>query len=922
MKAFINPRPAVAFVLVASVLVGDLALADSRRHWSFVPPRRPSTPDVKAADWAQHSCDRFVLARLEAEGLPPSPEADAHTLIRRVSLDLTGVPPGLEEVDGYVSDPNPDVYERLVDRLLASPSYGERMALDWLDGARYADTFGYHEDWPRDVWAWRDWVISAFNSDLPFDQFTVEQLAGDLLTNPTQDQIIATGFNRLHGVTASGHPTEFRVKHIVDRVKTTSAVWLGLTLECAQCHTHKYDPVSQKEFYRFYAFFNTINAPPVMGNGQGNLPPKIQLPSVEQKKKLAALEQEIAGAEKALSARAGASGSAIAAWEKQATTKLDKKREPEGLVSRFGETRQFDGQTKIDLADEAPDGAGFERDDSFSFGARVFYPKSGGGPVLGRVDGESADRGYDLVIDPRGKAVVHLTHRWPSSAIQVLTRPRVDPDGWHHLFVTYDGSSKSSGIKIYFDGKLQTFLEITHDNLDDTIRTDQSLVVGRRKAGGKVFTGSIEDVRVYNRQLTQEEVTALADPSAPILAIAADKRTEKQKETLRQYYLENHDDEYEKLTTALADLREAETKLQKSIPTTMVMREMKNPRRTHILIRGEWNRAGEEVTAGTPTVLPPIPTGEAANRLGLARWLVDSSHPLTSRVTVNRFWQLIFGAGIVKTAEDFGTQGELPSHPDLLDFLATEFIRIGWDTKMMMRQLVTSATYRQSSKVTPALLAKDRENRLLARGPRFRLPAELLRDNALAISGLLLRKIGGPSVRPYQPPGLWKEATNRPYKQDHGDKLYRRGLYTYWRRSGPPPNMVAMDATNREVCIVRRQRTNTPLAALVMMNDPTFVEAARALAERVLKSGSSVDERVELLFRLATARFPGRDERAILLHVYNEQIEAFRQDDNAAKELLAVGESERDERLDVFEHAAWTAVATLVLNLDETMTKE
>lgn len=913
--------------------------AEDREHWAFAPPSRPQAPRVRDPDWPRQELDRFVLARLEKEGLSPSPEADRSTLIRRLSFDVTGLPPAPGEVDAFLADRNPDAYERLVDRLLASPAYGERMALEWLDGARYADTYGFHEDWPREMWAWRNWVVNAFNRNMPFDQFTVEQLAGDLLPDATRAQQIATGFNRLHGVTASGHPDEFRTRQIIDRIKTTSTVWMALTTGCSQCHDHKYDPITQREFYELYAFFNTIGDPPVMGNGQGNLPPFVSMPSSEQEEAIATLEKEIARVEKNLEERAVLVAAPGEDWQRQMLTKLKEKPAFHDAIAGYsqngtdGKTLTATGSTADSDGGEAPgqvgdgqtyvsltDTADFNRHDSFSCVLWI-RPEKASVPLLARVDADNSRRGYDLVLDRR-RVTLHLTHEWPKSAMQVITRNLIALNQWSHVCVTYDGSSTSSGVKFYLDGRLQTMIEVTHDNLSGPIETDEPLYVGFRKPD-ELYVGEIEDLRIYDRVLTEEEVGSLADRAARILGIPPDRRNDEERETLRQYHRENYDEEYRQLVASLAKLKEKKAEAAKSVPTTMVMRDMEHPRRTYFLNRGLWNQPGEEVHAAVPAIFPPLPEGVKADRLGLALWLVDRAHPLTRRVIINRYWQMFFGTGIVETTEDFGTQGEPPSHPRLLDFLATEFSDIGWDLKAMMRRLLTSSTYRQSSKVSPELLARDPGNRLLARGSRFRLAAETIRDNALAISGLLVGKIGGPSVRPYQPPGLWMEATNRPYSQDHGKNLYRRSLYTYWRRSVPPPNMVALDATNREICIVRRQRTNTPLAALVMLNDPTFVESARVLAQRVVKdAGPEPDKIASTAFFLATARKPDEEERGVLLDVYRQQLDTYRKNKESAKELLAVGESKPDERIAPSDLAAWTSVCTLILNLDETMTRE
>jgi len=956
--------------------------AQWQRHWSFIAPQRSPLPQVKDASWPRNAIDYFILLRLENAGLKPSPQAGKRTLIRRLSLDLMGLPPTRQEVDAFLADESPDAYEKLVDRLLASPRYGERMALNWLDAARYADTHGYHEDYHRDMWPWRDWVINAFNSNMPFDQFTIEQLAGDLLPGATNSQIVATGFNRNHGVTASGISEEYRVEYVLDRVRTTSTVWLGLTMHCAQCHNHKYDPISQADFYQFFAYFNTITDKGVE-NRSGNVDPLLKVETPELAATLVKVKQQISKLKQEKQRQELAIGPDLAAWEQRLAAKDGGKKlePPKDLVfhypldattgdrvanevgthgqgklkgnaiwrpGRFAEALSCDGKTYIDLGDTAD----FERTDAFSYGAWVL--PTGSGAVIARMDDPAAYRGWDVFVT--GMHVeAHMIHHWPDNAIHMKTKEKLKPDQWTHLFVTYDGLSKAGGFRIYFNGKPQA-VDVTRDRLTDTIKTEKPLHIGRRNPSA-FFQGAIDDVRIYDRALTGAEVATLADanPVAAILTIASELRTEKQKHALRQYYLENHDTKYRQLNVELDKFRtqETETRERAAKLTVMVMQEMKEPRTTFVLKRGQYDQHGEKVTTGVPAFLSvgrtasPSRDGLAirpTDRLNLAKWLVSSTNPLTSRVAVNRMWQMAFGTGTVKTSEDFGTQGELPSHPELLDWLATEFIRgtdwqsvlqqaplrrtdcqsvHSWDIKQMMKLIVTSATYRQSSKISPAAVARDPENRLLGRGPRFRLPAELIRDNALAVSGLMVEHLGGPSVKPYQPQGLWKETSNRGYEQDHGSKLYRRSLYTYWKRSVPPPNMFAIDAPTRETCVVRRQRTNTPLMALVMLNDPTFVEAARALAQRAMTEGAvNPQERIALMFEITTARRPEPSERDVLLAIYQRQRGVFGKNNDAALKLLAVGESKRDEKLDPTEHAALTTVASIILNLDETITKE
>ncbi|HZO90813.1 MAG TPA: DUF1553 domain-containing protein [Chthonomonadaceae bacterium] len=928
-------------------------------HWAFVAPKRPPLPQVKNKTWPRNPIDYFVLARLEKEGLHPSPEADRTTLIRRVSLDLTGLPPTPAEVQAFVNDKRPDAYERLVDRLLASPHYGERMALAWLDLARYADTHGYHIDSQRDMWPWRDWVIKAFNTNLPYDQFIIQQLAGDLLPNATLDQKIATGFNRNHPINFEGGaiPEEYQVAYVVDRVDTTATAFMGLTMKCAECHDHKYDPISQKDYFHFYAYFNNIAEQGLDGQ-KGNAAPYIKAPSPEQAQLLEAYTKKVGEAEQAVKARVAATASAQAEWEQSARAALESSPAASaGLAAhialdentgeqihdaagklaagtvhgkaawaagKVGSALNFDGNTYIDLGTTF----GFDKSDTVSYGAWI-YPTSGEAmTVLSRMDDQSDFRGWDMfLID--GKVYVHLIHKWDQNAIRVNTKNPVELNKWSHVFVTYDGSGQAKGLQIYINGK-PAELDITHNNLTDTIRTDKPLLIGRRNPAAP-FKGMIDEVRVYNRQLAPAEVAQLVemDSLRPILTTPAEKRTPEQKETLSQYLLEKNDAEYRKLTAALADWRRKYTELDNAIPTTMVMQELTDkPRETFMLVRGQYDQHGEKVTPGTPAFLPPLPKGAPNNRLGLAMWLVDPSHPLTARVAVNHFWQMVFGYGLVRTAENFGVQGERPTHPQLLDWLATEFIRTRWNVKAMLRQIVTSATYRQSSRVSPALLEKDPENRLLARGPRFRLQGELIRDQALAVSGLLVDKIGGPPVKPYQPAGLWEEISFKGgfsaqfYEQDHGDKLYRRSMYIFWKRTVPPPALQTFDAPEREFCMPRRSITNTPLQALVLMNDPTYIEAARKLAERLLtESGPTPQARIQYAYRLALARAPRETEIKVLQDILEKQWARFRANQDAALKLLSVGESKRNEKLDPAELAAWTTVASVLLNLDETITK-
>jgi hypothetical protein len=938
--------------------------AQWNEHWAFVPPKRPDLPPVKNAAWPRNPIDHFILARLEREGLQPSPEADKATWLRRVSLDLTGLPPTPAEVDALLADKSTDAYAKVVDRLLASPHYGERMALPWLDLARYADTHGYHIDSHRDMWPWRDWLIKSFNQNQRFDQFTLEQLAGDLLPNATLEQQIAAGFNRNHMINFEGGaiPEEYLNEYVVDRVETTATTWLGLTMGCARCHSHKYDPLSQKEFYQFYAFFNNVAEQGLDGR-VGNARPFLSLPTEEQKLKQAALVKAISEHEAALGDKQIAP--LQEAWEKELLGKLAVA-PTQGLIAHYdfdgslsdssgryqhGRTAKgdptfgpgivsravsLDNQTELRFGNVGA----FERDKPFTFAVWLR-------PSLGRINtlafqkisDETTRRGYELLFEQTrlidiqrwaGQLRFRLTADVSGDALQVRTKQVLNNNEWRHLALTYDGSGKAAGLHIYLDGQRQD-LEILQDKLQGSPKNDAELMIGT-KIADKGYGGGIDDLRLYKRALSAAELEHLAVhyPIQTILSGVSGKRTKEEGDRLREHFLTRvAPASIRQQYAELKDLRKQKTAFDKTIVNTMTMQELGKPRDTFVLARGDYRNKTDKVAPGVPAVLPPLPQGVPANRLALAKWLVDPQHPLTARVAVNRFWQMYFGFGLVKTVEDFGSQGEPPVNQELLDWLATEFIRTGWDVKAMQRLIVTSATYRQASKVTPELRERDPENRLLARGPRFRLPAELVRDNALAVSGLLKPVIGGPSVLPYQPPGLWEEMafgdgfSRQTYEQDHGEALYRRSLYTFWKRTVPPAALATFDAPDREKCVARRVVTNTPLQALVTLNDPTYVEAARALAERTLhEGGKETNRRLAYAFRLATARQPAAPELKVLRELLTQQLATYRGNPQAAAKLLQVGELKFDSKLDQAELAAWTVLANTLLNLDETVTKQ
>jgi len=918
-------------------------------HWAFTAPVRPPLPQVRNPAWTQNAIDYFILQRLEQEGLSPSLEADRTMLIRRVTLDLTGLPPTPEEVDAFLADDSPNAYERLVDRLLASPRYGEHMALAWLDAARYADTSGYQNDGPRHMWRWRDWVIDALNANMPFDQFTVEQLAGDLLPNATLEQRIATGFNRNHRGNAEGGiiPEEYAVEYVVDRVDTTATVWMGLTLGCTRCHDHKYDPFTQEEFYRLYAYFNSI---PEHGRAikEGNSPPYVAAPTRQQQAQLTRAKLALDSAQRRYRAAESEIAAAQAEWEKTARDIPDWGFD-DGLVAVFrfdgketmpfavrdgepakgdgvvGQAMQFDGRRFADAGDVA----NFGYFDEFTLAVWIRPDKEQGGTILSRMTDESEGDGYSVVLKD-GTIQVLLVKRWLDDSIRVETeKPVIVPDRWQHVAVTYDGSRLASGIKVYIDGQPQP-LKVQLDAINQTFATKEPLRIGAGNGPQSRFRGAIDEVRIFRRALTHDELTlvATADHVRDIAALAPAKRTPNQHQKLQACFLRRHAPE--SLRQLLLDLetrRKEHDALVESVPNVMVMQELDIPRPTHVLVRGQYDRPGKPVEREVPGTLPPLKEELPNNRLGLALWLVDPAHPLTARVAVNRQWQAFFGSALVRTPEDFGTQGQRPTHPELLDYLATQFIANDWNVKHLQRMIVTSATYRQSSRVTPELAGRDSENRLLARGPRVRLSAQALRDQALFASGLLVEQSGGPSVKPYQPPGLWEELANQTYEQGHGVELYRRSLYTYWKRTAAAPAMMTFDASDRETCVVRRSRTNTPLQALTLLNEVTFVEAARMLAERVVGQTSSPAEaddaaRLTLLFRLATSRRPTESELALLEQSLAFHRANFAQHPDAAEKLLSVGEAKHDPSLDKAEIAAYSAVANLVLNLDEVITKE
>jgi hypothetical protein len=890
-------------------------------HWAFTPPVRPTPPEVRDPQAIIHNpIDRFVLAKLSDNGLPLSRPADKITLLRRASLDLTGLPPTPEEVDAFLKDTSPNAYETIVNRLLESPRFGERMAWRWLEAARYADTNGYQTDAGRDMWRWRDWVIEAYNRNLPFDQFTIEQLAGDMLPNPTLDQRIATGFNRNHRGNSEGGivPEEYAVEYVADRVETTATVWLGLTFTCARCHDHKYDPLSQREFYQLFAYFNNV---PEKGRAVkfGNSPPFIKAPTREQQKQLDELDARVQNAESRFAALKEAVSNSQAEWAATAAPATLREWRPNRghPVQVLGKVVQLDGKQFL----ESGNVGNFGFDDSFTLTCRI-QPHAMNGAILSRMPERAQADGYSVHL-VNGKVQVHLTKRWLDDALRIETTDSVPMNRWTHISVTYDGSRLASGTKVYINGT-ESKTRVLLDELNQSFDTKEPFRIGTGGGTDSRFHGSINDVWIYNIALEPADVriVAVAESIADILRKPVEKRSAPETEKLRAFFLtaaapKEIRDAHASLLAAL----EARRLFRATIPTVMVMEEMPTPRDAHILIRGEYDKRGAKVFPGVPAVLAAgVPTPK--NRLEFAKWVVDPKNPLTARVAVNRAWQMHFGVGLVKTAEDFGTQGAFPTHPELLDWLAVEFAA-DWDIKRLHKLIVMSATYRQSSRVSKELSARDPENKLLARFPRLRLSAEVLRDQALFVGGLLVEKRGGPSVKPYQPAGLWKELSGaEDYARDRGENLYRRSLYTYWKRTSPPPVLSAFDANARETCWVRETRTNTPLQALALLNETAFVEASRMLAQRVMLAAKEPDDRLTLAFRRVTGRPPGSTEVEVLRRNFEFQFAEFRKNPEAAAKLLAVGDTTPDKKLDPTELAAYTAVCNLLLNLDEVVTRE
>ncbi|MEZ6129289.1 MAG: DUF1553 domain-containing protein [Planctomycetaceae bacterium] len=931
-------------------------------HWAFIVPTRPSVPDVSIAGWPRNAIDHFVLAKLEAAGLQPAPEAEQTTWIRRVTLDLTGLPPTPAEVDAFLADHSATAHESVVDRLLASPRYGEHMAVSWLDAARYADTDGYQNDGPRTMFRYRDWVIDAFNSNMPFDQFTIEQLAGDLLPNASLSQRIATGFNRNHRYNSEAGLVleEFLLENAVDRVDTTSTVWMGLTIGCARCHDHKYDPISQREYYQLISFFDNITE-----SGRaikfGNSEPWVISPTNKQQAQLTKLDTQLQAAEQ--KRQAAVQHLEHADDEFFFSNTIDGESAEAAIVSEgLSHYFRFEDMAAEGITVESGQPVlrdGFERRSATVGGSEVFALGNVGdiacqtrssisfwlkperlesGVVLSRQSPGTTRPGFTVELRD-GHLQFFIITRWVAGVSAVETQTPLRANEWVHVTLTNDGSQRAAGMHIWLNGEpaATNVLYNTNSNTGGTAKT-AVLRIGGGVVGDR-FKGQVDELRFYNRSLFPDEISILAEPQtvAEILNIAETDRTPRMNAKRLAWLLaasgDSENPDVQKAAAAAKEhfqLRLQRVRLRDSFPTTMVMQERSTPVQTHVRVRGIYNSYGDVVPSDVPAVFPPMPSKAHNNRHDFAKWLVSGQHPLTARVIVNRYWQHYFGTGIVKTSEDFGLQGELPSHPELLDWLAVEFVKSGWNVKTLQKQIVLSSTYRQSSHHVPrrskadsgAVTAStiDPENRLLWRGPRLRLTARQLRDQALFVSGLMTPEIGGPSVSPYQPAKLWDEMSNMKYQQSKGKDLYRRGLYTIWKRTVAPPSLAILDAADRESCIVRPRQTNTPLQALTLLNETTFVEAARHLAVRMQQDGG--DDPIGFAFRTLTSRHLSEQQRLVLTDARAQYVAQFSADPDKAAKLLSVGESMPPSNGNAVALAADTMVCNVLLNLDEVVTKE
>ena len=941
--------------------------AEYKPHWSFVPPKKTRLPKVQDASWVQQPLDQFILKRLEAEHMKPSDPASKETLIRRVTFDLTGLPPTLEEIDQFMADDSPEAYEKLVDRLLASNAYGERMAADWMDVARYADSDGYLDDKHREFYPWRNWVIEAFNENMPYDQFITWQLAGDQIPEASKESTLATAFNRLHKRNSEAGIVfeEYRVEYVADRTNTLGTGILGLSLECARCHDHKFDPISQKEYYQLFGFFNSTFEMGSAIYGPEQVPgPSLLLSSELEDEQIAEITQMIDEMEKGAEQHQLES-KAFEAWLSDVDEDLEiQKGVEQAMVAYYpfdqvvGNQGDFRTSNRLDVKlpakliqpihKEGFKGKGlfvsdynritlgekvgwYDRTDDFSFELAVkpdtIYPEVG---ILWHCESIRLGlKGYSLHLrDNRVQFV--MARAWPYNTLQVTTEKPLPPGEWSHISVTYDGSSKAEGITIYIDGVEQA-VDIDYDQLYKSILFEpdihtygfSGITLGARDKFIPFKHGGLDEIKIYDRKLSSLEVLYSFSPEQTRNLV---QQKGSQKELLRDHFYTFVDEESRALQSDLKHLRDQENAIVTDIKEIMVMGDLPEPRPTYVLDRGVYDARGEQVEPSTPASVLPFGTDFPKNRYGLTQWIFDDENPLTARVYVNRIWQMHFGKGLVSTSDDFGAQGSLPSHPELLDWLAVHFMESDWDIKALHKLVVTSATYMQDSRISDEMLEKDPENILLSRGPRYRMPAEMIRDNALSVSGLLVTHQGGESVYPYQPDGLWDGLTTKHwayrYLQEDGNGLYRRSLYTIWKRASPPPFMQIFDVNDRGTCIVNRRLSSTPLQALNLLNDPQFVEASRVLAQKLLETEEDSKARLEKAFRLLTGRKPDRVEQTMLIEFYEEELEHFSRDRKQALAYMDNGYRDWDDHLNVSEIAALGVVVNSIMNTSEAYTKK
>lgn len=937
--------------------------AEWKKHWAFLQPIRPDVPAVDRDDWTLHNeIDHFIQHRLRTEGMEPSEEAEKARLLRRVTQDLTGLPPTLEELDDFLEDNSEKAYETVVDRLLASDAHAERLTMDWLDLARYADSHGMHADGWRLMWPWRDWVISAFKENMPYDQFVTWQMAGDLLDQPSRDSRVATAFHRNHPMTAEGGviDEEFRLEYVFDRANTVSTAFLGLTMECARCHDHKFDPISQEEYFQFSSFFNNVRELGMTGD-DGNYGPMMILPGEEEEAELARIDRELhqlVSDWRANQSSVDDIGPYLEALPESPIISLDfdhQRRIPQQGNQRartiFDRNEQVYSSATHTLV-EGKRGRGvevtgnydqitveippFEETDAFSAMAWIHStkPKQNETQTIFSNAGNKNSfwRGWEFFLDSLNRPNVRITHSLPHNLIHVSARDSISIHQWEHLAMSYDGSMSADGVRIFLNGALLE-TDILIDALTEDIHPvydgnhnpwDRAVTIGR---SGRLYTGedgfltgTLDEVRMFDTDLTALEVAV----EAGFTSLSASREAVWQHD-LREIAT-RRSPETKAFRAARTEMLKERITLLKNIPEIMVMEELSDPRVMHVLNRGQYDQPLYPVQPATPISVLGFEGDFSADRLGLSEWLFDSLNPLTARVAVNRYWQMMFGRGLVSTPHDFGNQGELPSHPELLDWLAIEFMQSGWDVRQLLKSMVMSATYRQESKSSPEQRLLDPENILLARGPSGRMPAEMIRDHGLMASGLLVHKLGGESVRPYQPEGLWLELSNfshilMEYEPDEGDALYRRSMYTFIRRTSPPPFLNIFDAPSRDRCTIQREVTNTPLQALVLLNDPQFLEMARVLAQQTMESGGDLDEMLSMAFRRITSRLPTPDELSIFRNLYAEEKTRFQSSPNEASQYLSVGEYPIPKGMNRTDLAALSVVTHTMLNQDEAYIK-